>query len=406
MRETNRSTLTELSYDYRGNLSRKVTYGVVGADGTGSLESSTSVTEYIYSQHGQLLQTLVARGADRSQKTTLSSVVYDGLGRVISQTDSAGTRTTAYSGASRTVAVTNSAGMTVTQTYDSKGQLLSLTQTAAGQTPRSTSYVYDAAGRQVMVQDATGARSYTFYDEVGRVRAQVDGVGAVTEYSYNAAGQRVQEKRYATLIDTSTWYNGTAVVGDLNPVTNSADRLTTLSYDDAGRLSTRTDAIGTLTAFTYDGQGRLIQQQTGDRTTRFFYDASGHQSGQLDAEGYLRENRYDATGRLTQSIRYATQALAANRASGTSTSCARPLRMTCLAGISTTRRAARSAASMKSSSSPKRCMTKRAIPRRRFVTLRLTRLRFLTRRHLPPSRTPSRRGRHKQRPRFSTNRDG
>ncbi|XVN16213.1 hypothetical protein QZH47_09505 [Pseudomonas corrugata] len=405
-RDKTRSTLTELSYDYRGNLSRKVTYGVVGADGTGSLESSTSVTEYIYSQHGQLLQTLVARGADRSQKTTLSSVVYDGLGRVISQTDSAGTRTTAYSGASRTVAVTNSAGMTVTQTYDSKGQLLSLTQTAAGQTPRSTSYVYDAAGRQVMVQDATGARSYTFYDEVGRVRAQVDGVGAVTEYSYNAAGQRVQEKRYATLIDTSTWYNGTAVVGDLNPVTNSADRLTTLSYDDAGRLSTRTDAIGTLTAFTYDGQGRLIQQQTGDRTTRFFYDASGHQSGQLDAEGYLRENRYDATGRLTQSIRYATQALAANRASGTSTSCARPLRMTCLAGISTTRRAARSAASMKSSSSPKRCMTKRAIPRRRFVTLRLTRLRFLTRRHLPPSRTPSRRGRHKQRPRFSTNRDG
>ncbi|MDU9030471.1 LysM peptidoglycan-binding domain-containing protein [Pseudomonas mediterranea] len=316
-RDKTRSILTELSYDYRGNLSRKVTYGVVNAVGAGSLESSTSVTEYVYSQYGQLLQTLVARGADRSQKTTLSSVVYDGLGRVISQTDSAGTRTTAYNGTNRTVAVTSSSGMTLTQTYNGQGQLIGLTQTAAGQTPRATSYVYDVAGRQVMVQDATGARSYTFYDEAGRVSAQVDGVGAVTEYSYNAAGQRVQEKRYATLVDTSTWSNGTAVVGDLNPVTNSADRLTTLSYDNAGRLSTRTDAIGTLTAFTYDGQGRLIQQQTGDRTTRFFYDASGHQSGQLDTEGYLRENRYDATGRLIQSIRYATQTLAANRASGT-----------------------------------------------------------------------------------------
>ncbi|XVN20311.1 hypothetical protein QZH46_10750 [Pseudomonas corrugata] len=330
-------------------------------------ESSTSVTEYIYSQHGQLLQTLVARGADRSQKTTLSSLVYDGLGRVISQTDSAGTRTTAYNGTNRTVAVTNSAGVTVTQTYNGQGQLIGLTQTAAGQTPRSTSYVYDAAGRQVMVQDATGARSYTFYDEAGRVSAQVDGVGAVTEYSYNAAGQRVQEKRYAMLVDTSTWYNGTAVVGDLNPATNSADRLTTLSYDDAGRLSSRTDAIGTPTAFTYDGQGRLIQQQTGDRTTRFFYDASGHQSGQLDAEGYLRENRYDATGRLTQSIRYATQALAANRASGTSTSCARPPPMTCRTGISTTQPVARLAASMKSSSSPKRCTTRRVILKRPSV---------------------------------------
>ncbi|MDU9030472.1 LysM peptidoglycan-binding domain-containing protein [Pseudomonas mediterranea] len=320
-RDKTRSTLTELSYDYRGNLSRKVTYGVVGADGAGSLESSTSVTEYIYSQYGQLLQTLVARGADRSQKATLSSSVYDGLGRVISQTDSAGTRTTAYNGTNRTVAVTNSSGMTVTQAYNSQGQLIGLTQTVAGQTPRSTSYVYDAAGRQVMVQDATGARSYTFYDEAGRVSAQVDGVGAVTEYNYNAAGQRVQEKRYATLVDTSTWYNGTVVirtlVGEIRPAGTAADRQTSSSYDYAGRLSTRTDANGALTTFTYDGQGQLVQQQIGDRTTRFFYDASGHQTGQLDAEGYLRENRYDATGRLTQSIRYATQTLAANRASGT-----------------------------------------------------------------------------------------
>ncbi|MCE0461012.1 scabin-related ADP-ribosyltransferase [Pseudomonas uvaldensis] len=320
-RDKTRSTLTELSYDYRGNLSRKTTYGVVNAAGAGSLESSASVTEYIYSQYGQLLQTLVARGADRSQKTTLSSTVYDGLGRVISQTDSTGTRTTAYNGNNRTVAVSNTAGMTVTQTYNDHGQLIGLTQTAAGETSRSTSYLYDAAGRQVMVQDATGARRYTFYDETGRISALVDGVGAVTEYSYNTAGQRIQEKRYATLVDTSAWYNGSAVVktplDEIRPAGSSADRLTSLSYDNAGRVSTRTDASGTVTSYIYDGKGQLVQQQTGDRTTRFFYDASGHQSGQLDAEGYLRENRYDAAGRLTQSIRYATQTLAANRASGT-----------------------------------------------------------------------------------------
>ncbi|WP_434577356.1 LysM peptidoglycan-binding domain-containing protein [Pseudomonas sp. Z5-35] len=320
-RDRTRSTLTELSYDYRGNLSRRVAYGSVDAAGTGVQESSTSVTEYVYSQHGQLLQTLVVRAADRSRKITLSSVVYDGLGRVISQTDSAGTRTTAYNGTGRTVAVTNSAGMTLTQTYNDRGQLLGLTQTAAGLASRSTSYVYDDAGRQVMVQDATGVRSYMFYDEAGRVTALVDGLGAVTEYSYNAAGQRVQEKRYATLVDTSAWYDGSGVlktlVAEVRPLSVAADRVTVLSYDNAGRLSTSTDAIGTLTAFTYDGKGRLIQQQTGDRTTRFFYDASGHQIGQLDAEGYLREDRHDAAGRLTQSIRYANATVLANRASGT-----------------------------------------------------------------------------------------
>ncbi|SCZ19763.1 MULTISPECIES: LysM peptidoglycan-binding domain-containing protein [unclassified Pseudomonas] len=320
-RDRTRSTLTELSYDYRGNLSRRVVYGSVNAAGTGIQESSTSVTEYVYSQHGQLLQTFVVRAADRSRKITLSSVVYDGLGRVISQTDSAGTRTTAYNGTGRTVAVTNSAGMTITQTYNDRGQLLGLTQTAAGLASRSTSYVYDDAGRQVMVQDATGVRSYTFYDEAGRVSALVDGLGAVTEYSYNAAGQRTQEKRYATLVDTSAWYDGTAVlkkqVDEVRPVSASADRTTVLSYDNAGRLSASTDASGTLTTFTYDGQGRLIKQQTGDRATRFFYDASGHQIGQLDAEGYLREDRHDAAGRLTQSIRYANATVLANRATGT-----------------------------------------------------------------------------------------
>ncbi|WP_027912331.1 RHS repeat protein [Pseudomonas sp. URIL14HWK12:I7] len=320
-RDRTRSTLTELSYDYRGNLSRRVAYGSVDAAGAGIQESSTSVTEYVYSQHGQLLQTLVVRAADRSRKITLSSVVYDGLGRVISQTDSAGTRTTAYNGTGRTVAVTNSAGMTLTQTYNDRGQLLGLTQTAAGLASRSTSYVYDDAGRQVMVQDATGVRSYTFYDEAGRISALVDGLGAVTEYSYNAAGQRVQEKRYATLVDTSAWYNGTVVlkkqVDEVRPASTSADRLSALSYDNAGRLSTSTDASGTLTTFSYDGKGRLIQQQTGDRATRFFYDASGHQIGQLDAEGYLREDRHDATGRLIQSIRYANATVLANRATGT-----------------------------------------------------------------------------------------
>ena len=319
-RDRTRSTLTELSYDLRGNLSRRVTYSVVNAAGVGTQESSTSVTEYVYSQYGQLLQTLVARGADRSQKTILSSVVYDGLGRVVSQTDSAGTRTTVYNGINRTVAVTNSAGMTVAQAYDSKGRLISLTQTATGQVVRTTSYVYDNAGRQVMVQDATGARSYTFYDEAGRVSALVDGVGAVVEYSYNAGGQRVQEKRYATLVDTSGWYDGTAVlkkrVGDVRPASTSADRLLTFSYDTAGRLMTSADGVGTLTTFTYDGRGQLIKQQTGDRITRFFYDATGHQNGQLDAEGYLRENRYDAAGRLTQSIRYASVAPAASRLGG------------------------------------------------------------------------------------------
>ncbi len=320
-RDKTRSTLTELSYDYRGNLNRRVVYAAVAANGAGLLESAANVTEFIYSEHGQLLQTLAVRGADRSAKAVLTSIVYDGMGRVLSQTDASGTRATVYNGLNRTVTTTNSAGLTISQSYDTWGRLITQSETAANATPRSTLYVYDAAGRQTMVQDATGVRSYVLYDEAGRVSAQINGLGAVTEFVYNASGQRIQEKRYATLIDTTGGYDGTTVlvtqVTQVRPPANADDRVTSFTYDSAGRLSTTTTPAGLVTTLSYDGLGQLVRQQAGDRITRFFYDASGHQTGQLDAEGYLRENRYDAAGRLVQTLRYAAVTAAANRESGT-----------------------------------------------------------------------------------------
>lgn len=320
-RDKTRSTLTELTYDYRGNLSKRTSYGTVDAAGVGVIDASTVILEYIYSEHGQLLQSLVTRGADRARQSTLSSTVYDGLGRAVSQVDASGTRTMVYDGVNRRVSVTNGAGLTVTQSYDTAGRLLGLTQTAAGEATRTTLYVYDAAGRQVMVQDPTAVRSYTFYDEAGRVSARVDGTGAVVEYVYDAAGQRTQEKRYATLVDTSTWFNGTTViktlVGEIRPGNSAADRTSTFLYDASGRLSSSTDAKGTVTTYSYDGRSQLVQEQTGERVTRYFYDSEGRQVGRLDAEGYLSESVYDAGGRLIQKIRYGQATTEALRANGT-----------------------------------------------------------------------------------------
>jgi YD repeat-containing protein len=322
-RDKTKTTLVDYTYDYRGNLSRSKAYGSVDAAGAGVLDAATVITDYVYSSYGELLQTIATRGAGRTTKTTLVSTVYDGMGRITSQVDASGTRTITYTGTSRTVSTTNTAGQTVTQTFDAAGRLLSISQTAASVATRATQYVYDAMGRLTMVQDATGVRTYTFYDEAGRVSAQVDGTGAVIEYVYNAAGQRTQEKRYATLVTTSSWYNGTAViktlVSEIRPATIATDRTIGYAYDAAGRLSTSTDAIGTVTTYTYDGRGQLVQEQTGDRTSRYFYDASGRQVAVLDGEGFLTEKVYDAGGRLLQTIRYGAATTPANRASGTLT---------------------------------------------------------------------------------------
>ncbi|MDH1109947.1 hypothetical protein N5C55_27255, partial [Pseudomonas otitidis] len=320
-RDKTRSTLTELTYDYRGNLSRKAVYGTVDASGAGVVDASTSLVDYVYDEHGRLLQSLTTRGEGRNRQVVQGTVVYDGMGRVIGQVDASGTRTTVYDGSRRSMSVTTAAGLTVTQAYDAWGRLVSVTQTAAGEATRTTQYVYDAAGRQVMVQDPTGARSYTFYDEAGRVSARVDGTGAVIEYGYDAAGQRIQEKRYATLVDTSSWFNGTAViktqVGEIRPGSVETDRTSTFLYDVSGRLSSSTDAKGTVTTYSYDGRSQLIQEQTGERVTRYFYDSEGRQVGRLDAEGYLSESVYDAGGRLIQKIRYGQATTEALRANGT-----------------------------------------------------------------------------------------
>ncbi|MDO9621691.1 MAG: hypothetical protein Q7I91_07280, partial [Moraxellaceae bacterium] len=302
-RDKTKQQLTEFAYDYRGNVTKSTTYATVNSSGAGILDAQAQVMEYVYSEHGQLLQTIAVRGANRTTKTTLSSMVYDGMGRLLSQVDANGTQTVTYNGVTRQMAVTNSAGLTTTQVFDTQGRLVSINQAASGETTRTTQYVYDAAGRLTLAQDPTGVQNYTFYDEAGRVSARVDGTGAVIEYIYNAAGQLTQQKHYANQVTEATraaWFNGSTVmptlVSEIRPATHTDDRTISHAYDSAGRQISSTNGIGTVTTYGYDGSHQLVSVKTGARTTRTFYDAVGRQLGQLDAEGYLRENIYNAAG--------------------------------------------------------------------------------------------------------------
>ncbi|MDO9621084.1 MAG: hypothetical protein Q7I91_04170, partial [Moraxellaceae bacterium] len=322
-RNKTKQQLTEFTYDYRGNVTKSTTYATVNSSGAGILDAQAQVMEYVYSEHGQLLQTIAVRGANRTTKTTLSSMVYDGMGRLMSQVDAKGTQTVTYNGSARQMSVTNSAGLTTTQVFDTQGRLVSINQAATGETTRTTQYVYDAAGRLTLTQDPTGVRNYTFYDQAGRVSARVDGTGAVIEYIYNAAGQLTQQKHYANQVTEATraaWFNGSTVtptlVSQIRPATNAADRTISHAYDSAGQRISTTDGVGTVTNYSYDGSHQLVRVQTGIRTTRTFYDAAGRQFGQLDAEGYLRENTYNAAGQLVQVIRYAALTPSAQRANG------------------------------------------------------------------------------------------
>lgn len=309
--------VTEYAYDTRGNLAKKTDYAAATTAGAGSLTAAADVTLYTYTAHGQLAQTIVARGSDRTlaaNQTTLTSMVYDGMGRVISTVNAGATTTTSYSGVTTTVSNTVT-GLTVTTTTDSRGRVVSLNSSGSG-TSRLTKYTYDNAGRLRMTEDPTGGRSYLFYDAAGRVAAKVDPTGAAVVYTYDANGKVLSETAHSNRANTSTWYNGTSVtvtsltVGTTGThiITDTAkDRKTTYTYDDAGRLSTTvvTGGLATVTN-AYDGASRLVSTTQSSRVSRNYYDKDGRLIGTLDAEKGLVENVYDGAGRLIKTVRYGT----------------------------------------------------------------------------------------------------
>lgn len=110
--------------------------------------------------------------------------------------------------------------------------------------PARVRYTYDAAGRLASVDDAQGSTRYR-YDEIGNRVAEERGAG-LTRYEYDAAGRLVR-------------------VGG-----------TTLAYDAAGNVTTRTDGGGAATRYIYDDENRLIEAQTPSHLVKFGYDGDGH----------------------------------------------------------------------------------------------------------------------------------
>ena len=97
--------------------------------------------------------------------------------------------------------MTAASGLTETRSYDSRGRLVSVSQTGDA-TTRETRYVYNNADQLRMVEDAQGGRRYRFYDAAGRLEYTVDATGAVTRFEYNATGQLVRQTQYLNRADT------------------------------------------------------------------------------------------------------------------------------------------------------------------------------------------------------------
>jgi YD repeat-containing protein len=267
---------------------------------------------------------------------------YDSAGRLTSRTEAAAT------GDARTV----------THRYDARGNLIgelggegSAALAALGLNPAAaavdnvyatwgTIYRYDAGNRLVSKTESNGENALgnrTVYYYRGEFLAfEMNALGEVIEYRYNARGERTDTIAYANRVAAATvagvWggevhsgvqsvvdslvspgfdsishidYNVTGTVKQsIDPLNNSV----TYGYNAFRELKTRTDPIDASTSVQtdrlYDRRGLLLSEKRDAAAgglmleTLYGYDAFGRPSQVTDPAGRVRKTDYDRAGRL------------------------------------------------------------------------------------------------------------
>lgn len=269
-----------------------------GAGGCYTLTGEIRETEYGYDALGR--NTKVTDAEDG-----VSSVVFDGLGRIVSLKDpnqnapenksSANTYTYLYNEQGLLEQETNAVGNTTDYQYNSKLLLEKMTDSAG----EKTSYTYDSLNRLKTVKDGLGTISYTY-----------DANGNITEVTEKASGlgglfesEKTIRREFNALNQVTKYvdYKGREVkyaydsLGNMVALTYPGGEIVKYAYNDDGSVRTMTSNSGGTYYYTYDPYGRLsgIKRPDGTEEERT-YDNAGNLLSQTDKKGdtVLSENRY------------------------------------------------------------------------------------------------------------------
>ena len=347
--------VTEMFYDAAGRIIQSTRYAqAIAMDGLSTdvaaiaarvSGSPTDITEYrILDRDGRLAWTVDGRGA-------VGTYRYDGNGNVIEHRAYAtaidvaswkrGTAPpviaddahdlrlrTLYDAANRAIATLDGVGALSLQHYDANGNLQGRTRYAAflpADTPFAADSVQTLAGR--IANSATDASDRYGYDAANRQSTHVDGVGALTRFSYDSNGNLLRTVAFADALPSG------ASPAQARP--SDADRITDRVYDAANRLTWQVDALGNITRQTFDDNGNLLTrtayahtpvalaslQRTPpdaamlqamltpdaqqDRVLRYAYDGANRLVDAIDAEGALTHTVHDALGQPLTVTRHA-----------------------------------------------------------------------------------------------------
>lgn len=337
-------TVTEFTYDGANN---KTSETITNTDDPNAVRR----TEYEYDLNNRMVNEVF----DPEGLNIAQTIVYDLAGNAIEKTDGNGSTTrTEYDLNNRVTRQIDALGNDTLFSYDAVGNRTAITDTNGNTTnivydnnnratqeigPRVQVYssetgtlewsrptvtrTYDAAGNEVQTIDAQGYVTTRYFDSNDRAVAEINSDNVLTQWSYNAAGEQVEESLFMTRLSADA--HDPAVV----PATPTGDvRTTEMEYDLAGRVvriihpeievaslngentdnpSVSVNLERPEERFTYDAFGNQIEtfDRNGNRTVAY-YDSKDRLIAQVDAEGYLTEFDYDAQDNVTEQRLYAT----------------------------------------------------------------------------------------------------
>ncbi|MBF4563291.1 transglycosylase SLT domain-containing protein [Microbacterium sp. VKM Ac-2870] len=203
-------------------------------------QPSSDVTQTAYNA-----DSTVHTVTDAASHTT--TYAYDAQARVVTMTDKDGKNTTyTYDGLGRLKTTTKPNGDSATQSWDNAGQLSGITY--SGTSTPATSYTYDAAGRRTAMADGTGTNTYS-YDAFGEPVSVKTGAGAVTKYSYDAAGNTTTIVYPGASTGVTRHFN---TLEQLDRVTDPAGAVTSFAYSPDGMPTTTSYGNGDTATVAYD----------------------------------------------------------------------------------------------------------------------------------------------------------
>jgi YD repeat-containing protein len=263
---------TQNSYDADGRLRMTetmdghATYYLYDAAGrqSATIDANHNLTAYYYNADNQVTRTVQYAGTVDVAQLKVANGNWRELSVADLNADATGSRSTwnEYDAAGRLAATVDATGSVIRYQYDHAGRLTAVIRRAKVIDPATLATVYAAASiADTASPDDLINRNY--YDKDGKLRAEVDAQGILTEHRYDALGQRIETIVHQTALTPA--YLGT------NP---ALDQLIATS-------------------------GGVASHE------RYFYGVNGQLAGTLDNGNYLTELKYDLNGNVSSRRHYA-----------------------------------------------------------------------------------------------------